>query len=1174
MYISKLTIHGFKSFANKETIQLGEGITTVVGPNGCGKTNIVDAIRWVLGEQKYSILRSAKMEDVIFNGAAGLKPLSMSEVTLTVHNNRGKLPLEYNDIEIGRRVYRSGESEYFMNRTPCRLKDIQDLFIDTGMGPDAYSVIELKMIEQILSETGDERKKMFEEAAGINKYKQQRRSAFRKFEATKADLENINNIIAEVESKVNALNLQLKRFKRHETLTIDLKENDILLATIQVRRIEGLAAPVLEKITKMKQTRETKNTEGNIHERELDQLRKTFQEISTEIEAMQETLRTFESERDQLQQKVLVWNEQVRSSEAASERLAHESTTNKSKQENLTKHISDYNTEIMAIEPRVEEKLSEYKEKREAFSAVEEKYKEAKQALNHIQSLSWDIQRKVADHQSLIARTSSMIEEKSKLIVQLETKISQYELSQKTLSDEQKELEETKAAIKTNQDKTNAEIKRIESILSKHQKERHDLTLNHHSTLTKVETLESQIQFYRELMATGEGYPSGIKHILTNKDKYPEVLGTVADLFQVGDDYRQAIETSLGEFAHMLVVSDRDAAQKVLQRAQVDKAGQITLIPLKEVSAANVKLNSVNQDCIERASALLTVSKDVQPLADFLLGNILVVKNLDRITVDNTFSYVDLDGAFLGSNYILKSKKDSSHGSVIGRSKKIETLDAKIVGMVKSAEEIKEKLDILETEIEALEGEMDALSTKAGSLIDEQSGVETEIIRNHYKQSQTLESIQEQTYQLGDVRKTLHQLKDSFDSLKPKLRDEEVKLENINKKQNDANEALISAQRARDDFQQETQDVRIELLNLENQRDNLVFQRQTAQETIKELVSRDEGIVQEIIGLKEQKNSLQSKITEGAKDSDLLNGKITKQRSLYDLKRETYNATYRDMEALENRIRSEQRSKEELLEELTQLEIQLAEYKQKKSLISERISDRYQARLPKSLPDGQLIDDQTVDDMEMKIQRIERSIENIGPINMAVQFEYEEEKTRLDLLIEQRDDLVQSEENLRETIGKIDRVARKQFRETYDQIKENFEKLFVLFFEGGTASLSLIGDPDPLDADVAIHAQPPGKRNQSLRMLSAGEKALTAIALLFSIYQVKPSPYCILDEVDAPLDDVNIRKFTRVLDTFARDTQFIVVTHNKLTMEAANYMYGVTMEQKGVSKLVSVKFDN
>ncbi|NQV38401.1 MAG: hypothetical protein HQ509_10400, partial [Candidatus Marinimicrobia bacterium] len=463
---------------------------------------------------------------------------------------------------------------------------------------------------------------------------------------------------------------------------------------------------------------------------------------------------------------------------------------------------------------------------------------------------------------------------------------------------------------------------------------------------------------------------------------------------------------------------------------------------------------------------------------------------------------------------------------------------------------------------------------KAGSLIDEQSGVETEIIRNHYKQSQTLESIQEQTYQLGDVRKTLHQLKESLDSLKPKLRDEEVKLENINEKQNDANEALINAQRARDDFQQETQDVRIELLNLENQRDNLVFQRQTAQETIKELVSRDEGIVQEIIGLKEQKNSLQSKIAEGEKVYKLLNGKITKQRSLYDLKRETYNATYREMETLENRIRSEQRSKEELLEELTQLEIQLAEYKQKKSLISERISDRYQARLPKSLPEGQLIDDQTVDDMEMKIQRIERSIENIGPINMAVQFEYEEEKKRLDLLIEQRDDLVQSEENLRETIGKIDRVARKQFRETYDQIKENFEKLFVLFFEGGTASLSLIGDPDPLDADVAIHAQPPGKRNQSLRMLSAGEKALTAIALLFSIYQVKPSPYCILDEVDAPLDDVNIRKFTRVLDTFARDTQFIVVTHNKLTMEAANYMYGVTMEQKGVSKLVSVKFDN
>ncbi len=1174
MYISKLTLQGFKSFANKETVQFGEGITTVVGPNGCGKTNIVDAIRWVLGEQKYSVLRSGKMEDVIFNGAAGLKPLSMTEVTLTVHNNRGKLPLEYNDVEIGRRVFRNGESEYFMNRTPCRLKDVHDLFIDTGMGADAYSVIELKMIEQILSETGEDRRKMFEEAAGINKYKQQRKSVLRKFEATKADLDNINNIIGEVESKVNALNLQLKRFKRHEKLTIDLKENEILLATIRVKRLDELSAPLVKKISDIKKRRESKNTEENLHEHELHQLRKAFEQASQEMETSQSELRDLETEREQIQQKILVWNEQIRSSESAVDRMSRESSTNDSKKETLSTHILGYESEIQAIEPRIEEKLSEYKKKREAFSSIEIDYNSAKEALERVQNMRWEKQRNVADQQSLLQRTDTLVEEKTHLITQLENKISNLQDSQKNLSKEQKELEVKKKSVGTQLAKTNGEIKRIESLLENNQKNRHDLTLKHHSLITQVETLESQLQFYRELVITGEGYPSGVKHVLGNKESFPEVLGTVADLFQVDEKYKLAIEASLGEFANVLVVEDKNTANAVLEKAKNERLNQIALIPYKDINIEKKTKNNSPSGSLGFASTLVEVSEELQPLAEFLLGDIAVFESLQDVNQDDGFSKVDLHGSYSGANYILKSKKDSSQGSVIGRSKKIESLDARIVSLVDTAESIKTELDALDASIEALEGEMDDLSTEAETMIDEQSGVETEIIRNHYKQSQTLESIQEQTRLIGDERNDLHQLKDSLDTLTPKLRDEELKLEHMDQKQKEANELLLEVQRKRDDFQQEMQEVRIELLNLENQRDNLVFQKQTAEETIKDLDQRNQEITGEIEDLKTKKVSIQQDIETNEKESVRLNGQIIKQRSIHQLKRDAYNDTYRDIESLENQIRKEQRSKEELLEELQQFELQLSDFNQKKSAIIERIKDRYQARLAKGLPEGQATDEKTVDDLELAIQRIERSIENIGPINMAVQVEYDEEKKRMDLLISQRDDLVQSEENLRETIAKIDRVARKQFRETFDRVKENFEKLFVMFFEGGKGHLDLVGDPDPLEADVAIYAQPPGKRNQSLRMLSAGEKALTAIALLFSIYQVKPSPYCILDEVDAPLDDVNIRKFTRVLNEFAKETQFIVVTHNKLTMEAANYMYGVTMEQKGVSKLVSVKFDS
>ncbi len=362
--------------------------------------------------------------------------------------------------------------------------------------------------------------------------------------------------------------------------------------------------------------------------------------------------------------------------------------------------------------------------------------------------------------------------------------------------------------------------------------------------------------------------------------------------------------------------------------------------------------------------------------------------------------------------------------------------------------------------------------------------------------------------------------------------------------------------------------MRITLLNFDNKRDNLNFQKRVSEETIQELGNRSTTINQEVKALGDKRESLSKQITEGESDLKSITGKLVKEKSITDLKQSTLNDTYQSMEKIQDMIRSEQQSKEALLEELKTNELKIVEMKQRINIIQERIRDRYEIEVPTDL-----IVNEEADDLALRIDSIQRSIESIGPINMAVQQEYEDEKARLHTLMEQGDDLIVSEKNLRETIQKIDQVARKKFQETFDQIKLNFSNLFQLFFEGGSASLSLVGDPDPLEADIAIHAQPPGKKNQSLRMLSAGEKSLTAIALLFAIYQYKPSPYCILDEVDAPLDDVNIQKFKRVLNQFADETQFIVVTHNKLTMEAADYLYGVTMEQKGVSKLVSVKFN-
>jgi len=446
--------------------------------------------------------------------------------------------------------------------------------------------------------------------------------------------------------------------------------------------------------------------------------------------------------------------------------------------------------------------------------------------------------------------------------------------------------------------------------------------------------------------------------------------------------------------------------------------------------------------------------------------------------------------------------------------------------------------------------------------------VETTLIRNHYSQSQALESLKGFQEEVKDNHNTIDDLQASAKTLKLALAKVGVKIKKLKEEVLKASDAQVRVQAERDTFQQEVQRLRIELLNLENKRDNLNFQKRVAQDSIQELVDRKKAISEEMSKLEYQRELLTQQISDAEKDLQTINGQLAKEKSILNLKQSAANDTYLSMEKIQDQIRSEQQTREALLEELKTNELKIAEMEQRINIIRERIRDRYEMEVPTDL-----IVDEELDDLELRIESIQRSIEKIGPINMAVQIEYEEEKDRLQMLIEQRDDLLASEDNLRETIQKIDKVARKKFQETFDQIKLNFSNLFELIFEGGSASLSLIGDPDPLESDIAIHAQPPGKKNQSLRMLSTGEKSLTAIALLFAIYQYKPSPYCILDEVDAPLDDVNIQKFKRVLNKFAEDTQFIVVTHNKLTMEAADYLYGVTMEQKGVSKLVSVKFN-
>jgi len=700
MHISKLELFGFKSFAKKQTILLNSGVTGIVGPNGCGKTNIVDAIRWVLGEQKTSRLRSTKMEDVIFNGASNIKPLGLCEVFLTVQNDKGLLPVEYEEVEIGRRLYRNGDSEYFINRTACRLKDIYNLFVDTGMSSDAYSVIELNMIEQILSDKDNSRRSMFEEAAGINKYKSQRRSALRKFELNSRDLERIDDIILEIEMQVKSLELQLKRFKRHEKLSSKLKDVEINLASAKITDLEKGIKP-LESLLKKKNTLLKKNT---------------------------------------------------------------------SKKESESVELKD-------------------------------------------------------------ARS--------------------FYLSEKEI----------------------------------------------------VEKMKVQV------------------------DKLTENL-------------LKEVQTKNRESSKGMEVLEGELQKKISQ------------------------LNKFDKDYIK------------------IVSNNDVTKSLSNESREK----------FKTKNY-----------TVIETDKKYENLKASI-------EDYKDK------------------------------------IQSYNKEKEF----------------DFNKIDDSIKEMQEKINLHKLELRN---KEQDLNQAFMK------------------------------------------------------------------------------------------------------MESIRIKIDADKFNKDDIFYDIKSAEMKIAESSIKISQIKEVIKEKFGNDI-----ELKKIKDYSISEMTYNVEKIKRSIEAIGPINWAVSDEYEEQSKRLNILKEQRSDLLNSEKNLKDAIKKIDSVAKKQFLDTFEIIKNNFETMFGVFFSGGKGSINLEDIEDPLNSDVVIFAQPPGKKNNSLRMLSAGEKSLTAIALLFSIYQYKPSPFCILDEIDAPLDDINIKKFTDVISEYSKGTQFIMVTHNKLTMESADCIYGVTAEKKGISKVISINF--
>ena len=1190
MYLSKLEILGFKSFAQKTQINFNQGITSIVGPNGCGKTNVVDALRWCLGEQKSGVLRSDKMENVIFNGTAHRKPMGMAEVSLTIENNKGVLPTEYNDVTITRRIFRSGESEYLLNKNICRLKDITNLFMDTGIGANAYSVIELKMVETILSNKAEERRTMFEEAAGVNKYKLRRRLALRKLDEVKSDLTRVNDIVSEVEKKVSSLERQAKRADKYNVLTKELRDLEIDLS-------ERELALYMFRIDESKSNKEEKFKKKIQFESDISKL-------EDEIKTARERLVEIENELKDKRNEITLQTEKIFN-------VQNTISLNNERKNSLSRNNERYNKELAELRAQLEETKSITEKGSVLLSDFAEqivKKENEKVTLDHKVDAQVEILELKKD---ALKEKSDILLEKFKEITgrenELRNTIAILESKQvniKKLNDKIQSLTNNIAKtvgfieeLGNDKDGIQSKIAAAESYYLKQQNEKEKLELDLNKFKEKeleqrslIKSIKDKITFIQNLIDTLEGVSKGAKALLDNKEWTKNESTILAHIGDSDEKFRFAVEAALKNNLNNVIVESLEDLKRGIEYLNLNDIGKASFyFPHFEefnnkgfINKLNVFVEKRKARKLEREAGFVNwVSNCIQtqnkwkPVFEKILKNICIVEDLEKafdlFKNYNSFSFATLNGDFVSKDGMIEAGSvPRLDDSLFGRKQLLENLSAEFPRQEKILIQIQNEISNKENLLAAIN--LKVLSEQGRLLVNDLANVEKQIAQFEFEKQKAND----------EIEKIQHEIKEHaaesnlFDNKKIKLEsllNTEIALrDSEERKKQTLDEEFFEIEKNYNDILTRKNDLSINIERLIGEKRNTENSIKRADESIivinNSIAKRREDIEtaeSEINQIEEELLSQQNNFDELEAARNTLNDKLEEIESRYQELRS-------EVDKKETVLKSLRKEREVVLEAIHNLEIKIKEYDIKSSNLIDHIKENYFITLEKK--DFENLEMFDFIQRTNEVQDLKQRVRNLGPINSVAHAEYEEEFERLEFLHKQRDDLVNSEKDIAKTIEEINNTAQVQFMQTFESIRGHFVKIFrTLFDPGDEADLKIEENADPLEAKIEIIAKPKGKRPTSIELLSGGEKTLTAIALLFAIYLVKPSPFCILDEIDAPLDDANIDRFTRILDEFSKDTQFIIVTHNKRTMEAANTLYGVTMQEEGISKLVSVKFN-
>ena len=1179
MYLKRLELQGFKSFADKTILEFKPGITSVIGPNGSGKSNISDAIRWVLGEQSMKSLRGAKSEDIIFNGTQNRKSLGFAEASIIIDNSDGALPIEYNEVTVTRKIYRSGESGYFINKVPCRLKDILELFMDTGIGKDGYSIIGQGKIDQILSNKSEDRRHIFEEAAGIVKYRVRKAESEKKLEQTKLNLLRINDILTEIEGNLDPLKIQSEKAKKFLDLREELKNIEVGLFLYNIDNYKEKLKQIVkdEEIMISQKDDETNKLENK--QKIKEELKNEIDKITIEIENVQNLSFEATNKIEKLNTEIGIANERI--------------SNNKSNTERLVNEIEEVRTRIKELE---DEKTQKIEKKNNIFTNKEKFENELKEKEAELAKLTEKLTSKELEIEEQKQKVEQNIDSKYEIgneISTLEANYENYEKREKNLKSEITEtISELDGARSDKQDiskgyyeiesQKNKIISEIEKIANEKQEANNkikDFEAQINQISYDIRMKDSRHKFLVETEKEKEGYTKSVKSLLLDCEKNPSlksgVEGVLANLISVDNKYQTAIEMALGGVLQNIVTDNEHTAKKLVEHLRKNNLGRASFLPISSVKGSKIdKIKGHYNGLIGVGSELVKCDKKYQQIISNLLGRTVIVDNMDtgiQVAKNNNYGFriVTLKGDIISnSGAITGGSVATKTVNILGRSNEIESLAKEIV-------DLKNKLQEVTKNKEKYENSISGVINKSEELDEKLNEINIVYATEKQKMVAIEQNIEKAATRLEKLKKENENIKNMKSEILKNKEEKFAQIDVLDKETSELNAIIEQFGLLNKDNQKYIDDLNFDITNLRIS----VSSFDESGASIDEMVERIELDITNnntsIENKQKQISDINVENTELESSIKGFNDEIAKVKSDVEnsgVKVEELKAT-----RIENNNRLQKTEKditdqftviEDLKEQLVKIDVKKSKLEQDLKQVVDSLWEEYELT-----PNGceNFEKPNNVQVTQKEVNKLRNQIRDLGSINIDSIEEYKKAKERYDFMSEQRLDLENTQTKLRNVITEMTKTMKTQFAEKFALINHNFNEVFQELFGGGKAELVLEDEENILECGIDIKVQPTGKKLQNMMLLSGGEKAFTAIALLFAILKINPAPFCILDEIEAALDDVNVYRYAEYLKKFSDETQFLVITHRKGTMEAADTVYGVTMEENGISKLLSIK---